>query len=217
MSHYYKTNKGIFISVEGIDGSGKTTMVSRMSTYLKELGHGVETFREPGGTQVGESIRTIIKTLPVHPRTELLLYYAARLELMYGKVIPALCDGKVVILDRFIHSSIAYQGYLSGLKSEVDHLNALLPMEGDRAILPSLTLYLRIDAQTSIDRCGLDTSRNGKDPHDSLSFQDKATIIQGYDICAAKDPHRFHTVDAEQPIVDVWKDIKAIIDNKFIR
>ena len=217
MSNYYKTNQGLFISVEGIDGSGKTTQVNNLSTYFKELGHEVVSYREPGGTPAGESIRSITKTMAIHPRTELLLYYAARLELLYSQVIPALTEGKVVILDRFIHSSIAYQGYLSGLKSEVELLNSILPMEGDRVILPSLTFYLRISAQTSIDRCKLDTDRSTHDPKDALSLQDKLTIIHGYDICAAKDPYHIRTIDAEQPISDVWKDIKVILDQKFTR
>lgn len=217
MPHFPKTGKGYLLSVEGVDGSGKTTQVKKIVDYLKERDFDVKTFREPGGTAVGESIRTIVKSQKIHPKTELLLYYAARMELMYSQVIPALKNGKVVVLDRFIDSSMAYQGYLCGLKDEVNHLNMLLPVEGDRSILPKLTIYLRIDAETSVLRCKDDTTRVSIDPdiHDNQSIENKSTIIHGYDICQAKSPHRINTIDATKPIEDVWSEIKQILNIKF--
>ena len=215
MSSYYKTNNGVLISVEGIDGAGKSTQLNYIVAYLKEKGYDVESYRDPGGTYVGESIRNIVKSQKVHPKTELLLYYASRMELMYEKVIPDLTEGKVVVLDRFVDSSMAYQGYLYGLQDEVDRLNSLLPMEGDRTILPNLTIYLWIDAETSIHRCNDDIERAlaPQDIHDSRSFQEKDTIIKGYAICAAKAPHRIRSVDATKSIDEAWAQVKSILDN----
>ena len=216
MSNYYKTNAGYLISVEGIDGAGKSTQINNIVAYLKDKKHEVETYREPGGTYAGESIRSIVKSQVLHQKTELLLYYAARMELMYNRVIPDLTDGKIVVLDRFVDSSMAYQGYLYGLKDEVDILNKLLPVEGDRQILPALTFYLRIDAETSIRRCNSDLERSiAQDIHDTRGYAQKSTIIKGYDICAAKDPHRIRTVDASKSIEDTWSQIKTILDTQL--
>lgn len=209
---------GYLISVEGIDGSGKTTQIMNILDYLLSMGIDAVSYREPGGAEVGESIRTILKTLSPHKETALLLYYAARVELTHAKIIPALKEGKVVILDRYVDSSYAYQGKLDGLENSILHLNSILPY-ADKGFLSEfnptdLTLYLRVSAEVSQERCKLDASKTlATDPHDGLSIKDKQKIIEGYDYLADKNPHRIATIDANQSEALVWESIKQELES----
>ena len=109
--------KGLFVVLEGLDGSGKTTQAIRLHNRLKRRGVPTSLFREPGSTDLGEKVRRILKSGTVdHPITELLLFNAARSSLVSQKISPALANGQVVICDRFASSTIAYQGYGSGIK-----------------------------------------------------------------------------------------------------
>ena len=113
---------GIFIVLEGGDGSGKTTQAKLIAEYLKNNGFSVVLTREPGGVDTAEKIRTIILNEDVDPVTEALLFASARREHLVKKVIPALNEGKIVICDRFLYSSLAYQGYARGLGIENHHV-----------------------------------------------------------------------------------------------
>ncbi|MDR2251496.1 MAG: dTMP kinase [Endomicrobium sp.] len=146
-----KKNKGIFITIEGGEGSGKTTQSRLLKEYLEKLGRKVLLTREPGGTLFAESIRKILlnpDSRPV-PLSELFLYEAARSQHMDEFVIPALKAGKVVICDRFTDATVAYQGY--GRKLDIKLINRL-NKEATFGILPNLTIYLDIDPKKGLNK-----------------------------------------------------------------
>ena len=144
--------KGLFVTFEGIDGCGKTTQIELLSSDLKAEGIPYILIREPGGTLIGEKIRTILldkANTGMDERTELLLYEAARAQIVKEKIIPELDAGKVVICDRFFDSTIAYQGYARGLKlQDVDFLNNWSAY----GIKPDITFLLDLDEQTAYRR-----------------------------------------------------------------
>ena len=119
--------RGLFITFEGIDGSGKSTQIRRLRDFLETNGHSVELIREPGGTAIGEKIRSLLldkSNGEMSFETELLLYEAARAQIVNEKIVPSIRAGKVVVCDRFFDSTTAYQGYARGLDlSEINRLN----------------------------------------------------------------------------------------------
>ena len=119
--------RGLFITFEGIDGSGKSTQIRRLRDFLETNGHSVELIREPGGTSIGEKIRSLLldkSNGEMSFETELLLYEAARAQIVNEKIVPSIRAGKVVVCDRFFDSTTAYQGYARGLDlSEINRLN----------------------------------------------------------------------------------------------
>ncbi|MDR2811842.1 MAG: dTMP kinase [Endomicrobium sp.] len=146
-----KKNKGIFITIEGGEGSGKTTQSHLLKEYLEKLRRKVLLTREPGGTLFSESIRKILlspDSRPV-PLSELFLYEAARAQHMDEFVIPALKVGKVIICDRFTDATVAYQGY--GRKLDIKLINRL-NKEATFGILPNLTIYLDIDTKKGLNK-----------------------------------------------------------------
>jgi dTMP kinase len=146
-----KKNKGIFITIEGGEGSGKTTQSRLLKEYLEKVGRKVLLTREPGGTLFAESIRKILlspDSRPV-PLSELFLYEAARAQHMDEFVIPALKAGKVVICDRFTDATVAYQGY--GRKLDIKLINRF-NKEATFGILPNLTIYLDIDPKKGLNK-----------------------------------------------------------------
>ncbi len=214
--HSNSKKKGYFFTLEGIDGSGKTTQVENIISFLRNIGYEVSTYREPGGTELGEKIRSITKTSTITPLAELLLYYAARVELLLTKVKPDLEKGKIVILDRYIDSSYAYQGSLHNLHDQVETLDSILPdpnidnmsnwtwVEG---YLPHTTFYLKVSPETSYLRSTKDEQRDGQDAnYDELAIEKRANIIKHYDfLCTTHQ--RFITIDAEQDQDNVWDQI----------
>jgi dTMP kinase len=196
--------RGLLISFEGIDGAGKTTQIMALFPYLRAQGYQVSTLREPGGTDISESIRDLLLDSRNHinPITEALLYAAARAQLVQDVVKPLLAGGTIVLADRFIDSTIAYQGYGRGLN--VDDLTRLNNL-ATGGLEPDLTILLDIPAALAGGR------RQGSPPdrleQEGQDFQNR--IRQGYlDLAGAL--LRFKVVDgnlsAEQ-ISDIIKDI----------
>src|SRR5215472_16232478 len=169
-------SRGFFITLEGIDGSGKTTQFKRLVQHLRRLGHKVRATREPGGTSVGEKVRAILLGSGDHlsPLTELALFYAARAQHIEDVIQPALKRGEVVVSDRFNDCSFVYQGYARGLG--VGAVRLL-----DRAICgpiqPDLTLVLDLDARVALARALRRERRRGSKQSrfeaEGLEFQDK--------------------------------------------
>ncbi|NBK46756.1 dTMP kinase [Staphylococcus delphini] len=203
----------LFITIEGPEGSGKTTVVQAVSEQLAQH-FDVMTTREPGGVQTAETIRQILldgETMDA--RTEALLFAAARREHLVAKVLPALAQGKLVICDRFIDSSLAYQGYARqiGVK-EVQTINDFA-IEGR---YPDLTIYLDIPAE--VGRARIESNRRAQNRLDKESVAFHELVVEGYQQLIAQDPQRFAVINANQPIEQVVAaTLKAIQDQMNVQ
>ena len=201
--------KGLFITLEGGEGAGKTTQISFIEKYLEEVGLDYITTREPGGITISESIREIIldkQNTKMDGKTEALLYAAARRQHLVEKVIPALVEGKVVICDRFIDSSLAYQGYARGIGvKEVLEINKF----AIGGYMPDLTIFLDIDVKEGLARVkGRNGEINRLDLED-ITFHE--TVRNGYVELLQQEPNRIRKVDASVSVEDVSKKIINII------
>lgn len=186
----------MLITVEGIDGAGKTTLVEGLASVLSALGQDVVVLREPGGVPVAERIRGLVKdpALAIGARAEALLYAAARAQLVADELAPRLERGDWVLLDRFVDSSLAYQGAGRGLGVEVvREINAF----ATGGIVPDRTLLLRIDPAAAAARTAGRDGGADRLEREGVAF---ATAIAGaYDELAAAEPERFAVIDAAQP------------------
>jgi dTMP kinase len=185
--------RGQLITIEGLDGTGKTTLAEALADALRGLARDVVLLREPGGVELSERIRALVKdpALSVDPRAEALLYAAARAQLVAERVEPALARGTWVLLDRFVDSSLAYQGVGRGLGIEaVRDVNQF----ATGGLRPDRTLLLRADLATRAARQAV----RGEAP-DRLEREDGAffdAIADAYDALAAAEPERFRVLDA---------------------
>ncbi|MDI6727514.1 MAG: dTMP kinase [Thermodesulfovibrionales bacterium] len=203
-----KSKKGIFISLEGIEGTGKTTQARLLSERLVEKGYEVMLTQEPGGTVIGNRIREIL--LHVDHRemsymTEFLLYNAARAQHLSEKILPALNQGKVVITDRFTDSTIAYQGYGRGIDIELLKSIDLIATGGIR---PDLTILFDLDVETGLQR------NKGINKVDRLELEEiefHKKVREGYLKIAEAEPDRIKTVDASLPLKDVSEKVWEIV------
>jgi dTMP kinase len=191
---------GRLITIEGLDGAGKTTLAGALAAALADRGVDVEVLREPGGVELSERIRTLVKdpALRVDPRAEALLYAAARAQLVAERVVPLLEAGRWVLLDRFVDSSLAYQG--SGRGLGVEAVRAINEF-GTGGLRPDRTLLLRVDARTRDAR----QAARGEAP-DRLEREDGsffAAIGAAYDALAAAEPERVRVLDASAPPAEV--------------
>lgn len=207
---------GLFISVEGPDGSGKTTLVKELSHQLEEiLTVPLMVTREPGGSSIAEKIREVIIDPNNHEmdaRTEALLFAASRRQHVTEKIRPALNSGKVVLCDRFVDSSIAYQG--AGRKIGVKEV-ATINQFATENLSPDLTIYLDVDAQVGLNRIGSEESNREKDrlELEKISFHNR--VRTAYLKLLDENPERMHLVDASQSMEKVLTDSLVIIKEKF--
>lgn len=197
---------GIFITLEGGDGAGKTSVLDRVAERLIIEKHDVLITREPGGISISEQIREIILN-PAHTemekRTEALLYAAARRQHLVQKVIPALQEGKIVICDRFVDSSLAYQGFAREIGlAEVLAINEFA-LDG---WMPSLTLYLDIAPEVGLQRINQSQTRE-KNRLDLETIQFHQRVYDGYELLLEKFPDRIRRIDAEKNLEDVIDDV----------
>jgi dTMP kinase len=191
----------VLISVEGVDGAGKTTLVAGLADAL-----GAVTLREPGGAAVSERIRELLAdpALDIAPRAEALLYAAARAQLVAEELRPLLESGRTVVLDRFVDSSLAYQGAARGLGvEEVRALNAF----GTGGLQPDRTLLLRVDPAVARARIA-DRAADRLEREDAGFF---AAVAAAYDALAAAEPDRVVVIDAGQPPGAVLSDALAAL------
>ena len=201
--------KGKFVVVEGLEGAGKSTAIDVVKQYLQQAGHDVVCTREPGGTPLAESLRTLVKQVQtseiVAAKTELLLMYAARMQLLTNVIKPALEQGKWVLGDRHDMSSRAYQG--GGRQLDEAFINQLRQavLEG---ITPDLTLYLDIDPVIGLQRA---KARGGLDriEQEQLGFFQRTR--DKYLQIAASEPN-IVTIDASQPIEQVRSSLVSALD-----
>jgi dTMP kinase len=209
---YMKT--GLFITFEGIDGTGKSTQLRRTVGYLRKSGYRVLVTREPGGTRTGERVRDILlasNTGKLAPLAELALMYAARAQLLEEVIRPALARGEVVVSDRYNTASFAYQGY--GRKLGTANVRAF-----DRVICgttqPDLTIVLDLDPEQALDRAkGRDTrrrSRHGRFEAQGLEFHKR--VRAGYLAIAHRAPERVKVIRANRSIEEIQCEIRVLIE-----
>ncbi|MBS3678644.1 dTMP kinase [Ornithinibacillus massiliensis] len=201
---------GYFITFEGGEGAGKTSILHSIADKLQQLGYDVVQTREPGGIDIAEKIRNIILN-PSHTamdgRTEALLYAAARRQHLVEKVFPALEQGKIVLCDRFIDSSLAYQGYARELgMDEVFTINQFAIQNA----MPNLTLFFDIEPRKGLERISLnkDRERNRLDLEE-IEFHEK--VYEAYQLLVKRFPERIQVINADQSIEKVEEDSLSLI------
>lgn len=198
--------KGLFITLEGADGCGKTTQLNLLKESLTSRGYEIVVTREPGGKGLGEKLREILLNYDgeVSDRCEAFLYLADRAQNIDTIIKPAINSGKIVLCDRHTDSSVAYQGY--GREQNIDNINMLngLAVNG---VHPDLTIVFDIDTETSMARVGAE-----KDRLESAGIEFHKRVRNGYLEIAKKNPQRIKVVDASQTIEDVQRDVIKIVE-----
>ncbi len=210
---------GFFITLEGIEGSGKSTQMALLKGYLEAKGSDVITLREPGGTPLGELVRSILlnnaEGRTIEPRAELYLYEASRAELVEEVIRPALKKGRIVICDRYVDSTVAYQGYARGLDvKEVIAINK----SAVAGVMPDITLILDMDPGAGLKRAfsRIETrKKQGSETEDrfekeGLDFHSR--VREGYLKIAEAEPDRVRVVAGSGEIPSIHKEICDIID-----
>ena len=198
----------MFITLEGPEGSGKSTQIRRLAKRLESMGFPVITTREPGGTPIGDQIRQVLVRMEnkeLHPRTEILLFLAARAQLVEQLIKPALQDGKIILCDRYGDSTLAYQGYGHGL--DLEKLRQMLDFATDH-LKPDLTILLDLDVKLGLMRKKAEDEWNRLDAYEVL-FHERVRV--GYLNLARGEPNRWRIVDASQGIDAVQEDLLRII------
>lgn len=202
--------KGKFITFEGPEGAGKTSVLEKLMKDIKDMDIEPVFTREPGGIHIAEKIREVIlhkDHTEMDPRTEALLYAAARRQHLVEKVIPAIESGKVVFCDRFIDSSLAYQGHARGLGiDEVFSINEF----AINGVMPDLTFYFKIDPEVGLQRIAKSSEREkNRLDLENLSFHQK--VQEGYQKVLERFPDRMIVIDAEKSIEEVVNDVKTAL------
>lgn len=210
-----KPRTGFFITIEGCDGVGKTTHSFLLAESLKKKSLDVISIREPGGTKTGELIRDLVKgKIEVSPMAELLLFQAARADLVEKIIKPALFEKKIVIADRFIDSTIAYQGYGRGIK--IDDIHILNGISSNN-IVPNVSILLDLPISTSLNRS---KNRDQKRQRNQTRFEDESIefhkkVLQGFRSIAKENPDRWNIVNTSENKKLVAKKILNIITAKL--
>ncbi len=201
--------KGKFITFEGPEGSGKSTVIVAVKDFLEKEGYSILTTREPGGIKIAEDIRSIIldkKNTEMDAHAEALLFAASRSQHYNEKIKPALEADKIILCDRFIDSSLAYQGHARGLGvEEVYQINKFAI--GDK--LPDLTLFFDVPPKVGLSRVFNNTRDVDRLDLETIEFHEK--VYEGYQLLAKKFENRFIIVDGTNPVETVIEDTIQII------
>ena len=207
-------SKGFLVSLEGPEGAGKTSILEALIPILEDRGIEVLSTREPGGVLIGEKIREVILD-PSHtemdPKTELLLYIASRRQHLVEKVLPALAAGKLVIMDRFIDSSVAYQGFGRGL--DIDAIDWLNEFATD-GLKPDLTLYFDIEVEEGLARIAANSNREvNRLDMEGLDLHRK--VRQGYLSLLEREGNRIEKIDASLPLDQVIENTQQLLFDRM--
>jgi dTMP kinase len=209
----------MFITFEGIEGTGKSTQIALLKARLEAMGRRVHLTCEPGGSRIGAELRRVLLSLEnrdLCPRAELFLYLADRAQHVAQVVRPALAKGEIVLCDRFADSTVAYQAYGRGLDAELLHGLNTLAVDG---LWPDLTILLDIDPEVGLTRA---VSRNkaegktvaeGRFEAESLAFHGR--VRQGYKAWAQRFPERIKLVDASGGVDEIAAAVRALVENRL--
>ncbi|MCS7030757.1 MAG: dTMP kinase [Gloeomargarita sp. SKYG116] len=200
---------GWFISLEGIEGAGKTTQMHLLADWLQRQGHTVLTTWEPGGTELGQSLRQLLLHHRLPHRTELLLYAADRATHIAEVLQPALQTHQVVLCDRYTDSTVAYQGYGRGMDLHlIDQVNTI----ATGGLMPDLTLWLDVPVEVGLRRA---RGRGDLNAIEQESFAFHERVRQGYQALAKQYPQRICRIDAASDVETVFKQIRAAIAGRW--
>lgn len=210
-----KKKKGILISFEGPEGSGKSTQIERLVPKLEKLGYEIIVTREPGGTEIGEEIRHLLihssKNSEMCPETELLLFAASRAQLVREVMLPGLEDGKIVLCDRYLDSTTVYQGAARQVSADpVSMINEFAIGE----VVPDLTIVLDVPAEMSMAR----VRHRASDLPDRMERENidfYRIVREGYLLLTKSLPERFHLLDGTKPENDVARSVWSEVKKRF--
>jgi dTMP kinase len=198
----------MFITFEGSEGCGKTTQITLLAEFLRQQGYRVLTTREPGGTPIGEQIRSVLvnmKNQDMNARSEILLFQASRAQLVEQVIRPHIAQGGIVLSDRYADSTLAYQGYGRGV--DLTQLRALIAF-ATGGLQPDLTLLLDMDVQEGLSRRAKGGQVNRLDALDIAFYQ---RVSEGFRALASLEPARWAMVDASRSSEEVHLDIRHIV------
>ena len=203
----------MFITLEGPEGSGKTSHIPPLVEYLREKGHVIFPTREPGGTSISEQIRDILhdlKNAEMHPRTETLLYQAARAQIVEQVIKPKLAAGEIVLSDRYYDSTIAYQGY--GHQQDLEQVRALVKY-ATGGLVPDLTILLDVDVEEGLQRKKKNNAEwNRMDDH-AIQFYQR--VRAGYLVMVKQEPKRWVVVDSGRRWESVQAELIRVIEGRL--
>jgi dTMP kinase len=202
----------MLITFEGLDGSGKTTQIQRLISWLRTQGQNVVAVREPGGTRIGDMVREILHDrahTAMDARTELLLYCASRAQLIAEQIEPHLREGHVVLCDRYADSTLAYQGYGRGL--DMDFLRALLRF-ATHGIAPDLTIYFDVDPEHGLERRRASGTALNRIDAETLDFHRR--VRAGYHQLISENPGRWVVVDASQSQDAIAAQVREAVEKR---
>ncbi|MCB8944302.1 MAG: dTMP kinase [Ardenticatenaceae bacterium] len=199
----------MFITFEGPEGSGKTSQIAALATFLTAQGHQVLTTREPGGTRIGDQVRACLHDVAnteMAPAAEMLLYSASRAQLVAELIRPQLAAGTVILCDRFVDSTLAYQGYGRGLDLEALRL---ISQFATTNLTPDLTLLLDIDVERGLARRLSNHQEMNRLDLEKVSFHQR--VRAGYHKLRQLEPERWVVVDADRPFAAIQQDLRTIL------
>lgn len=203
---------GLFITMEGLDGSGKTTQLEILKQNLEAKGFNVLLVREPGGSKISEKIRNIILDIEnkeMHYMTEALLYSASRAQLVHEVIMPSLKQGKIVLCDRFVDSSLVYQGVARGLGIDIIKKINNIATEG---LTPDITFFLDIEPKFALER---KKQQKKLDRIESEKLDFYNMVYKGYKTILKSDGGRIIRIDANKDLEDIQNEILTNIENLF--
>lgn len=203
----------MFITLEGPEGSGKSSQLPPLAEWLREQGYDVFTTREPGGTHIGDQVRAILGNLEntaMKPRTEILLFLAARAQLVEEVIRPKLASNTVILCDRYADSTLAYQGYGHGV--DLARLRQLLCF-ATGGLQPDLTLLMDIDVETGLNRRKSSGGEWNRLDAYALAFHQR--VRQGYLELANDEPDRWEIIDAAEPFNKVQLSLRRVIAKRL--
>ena len=203
----------MFITFEGPEGSGKSTQIKLLTTYLQNKGWSVITTREPGGTPIGDQIRAClhdVNNTAMTPSAELLLYSASRAQLVGELIRPALAQGQIVLCDRYADSTLAYQGYGRGLDLASLHQITHFATGG---LQPDLTLLLDLDVEAGLARRQSGGEEMNRLDREAVAFHQR--VHRGYFQLVKTAPHRWVVIDADRPIEAVQTEIRELVRGRI--
>lgn len=203
----------MFVTFEGSEGSGKSTQILLLADYLRDQGYDILTTREPGGTVIGEQVRSCLHDVANDQMTaaaEVLLYSASRAQLVSEVIKPALATGRVVLSDRYADSTLAYQGY--GRQLNLDTLRTITDF-ATGGLRPDLSIFLDVNVRAGLERRTVGGDELNRMDLQTLAFYER--VRTGYLRMVAADPARWHVVDANRSVEAIQEDVRRAVESRL--